>query len=475
MSTKLIQILVFILLLSQFAQAQEFSENVPKYVSIQEPRLALTNAIVYDGTGAPPKSAQTILINDGKISVVGNLNDFRIPPGYKTLDLSGKTIIPGLVMMHEHLFYPTMPGEFYNVSEMLYSFPKLYLAGGATTIRTAGGSEPGSELKLAEMIKAGKAVGPEIYVTSQHINRHSDMPIYGFDFIGSPEEAGRSVDFWADKGISSYKLYMNVTKADLAEVVKRAHAKNHHVTGHLCAVTYRDAATLGIDNLEHGFMASSDFQMDKKIDTCESLAARKALMSLKVDDSKMKNLMRHLIKEDVTITSTLPVFEPYTGREIVPGGGLDAIVQPLREKIMLLWSRKQGLDSAEAELFKKEMYWEKQFFDMGGKLTNGTDPTYAGRTVPGYANQRSIELLVEAGFTIEQAIMISTKNGAEFLGIIEQKGTIGAGKNADLVILDGDLRKDVGVIRKTETVFKDGVGYDSKKLFQSVKGQVGLH
>ncbi len=458
-----------------FSQSTDFSDNVKKYISVNEELLALQNVTLYDGTGAPPRVGQTVLIKDGKISVIGNLNEFIIPRDYTVLDMAGKTMIPGLVMMHEHLIYPTMPGEYYHLNEMLYSFPKLYLAGGATTIRTAGGSQPDSELALVKSIKEGKVVGPEIHVTSQHINRPNDMPIYGFDFINSPEEAGRSVDFWGAKGIESFKLYMNVTKADMAEVIKRAHAKNYHVTGHICAVTYREAADLGIDNLEHGFMASSDFHVGKAPDVCESTAASKALQALKKDDKEMKKLMKHLIDNNVTITSTLPVFEPYTGREIIPGGGLDAVVQPLREKIMLLWSRKQGMDSVAQEMFKKEMYWEKQFFDMGGKLTSGTDPTSAGRTVAGYANQRSIELLVEAGFTIEQALMISTKNGAEFLGILDKKGTLEPGKNADFVILDGDLRKDVSVIRNMETVFKDGVGFDSQKLFESVKGQVGLH
>lgn len=458
-----------------FSFAQEFSPNVQKFISIQEDYLALTNVIVYDGLGNPPKSGQTVLIADGKISVVGNLNEFIIPKDYKEIDMTGKTMVPGLVMMHEHLIYPTMPGDYYNMNESLFSFPKLYLAGGATTIRTAGGVEPNAELELDRRVAEGLAIGPKIHVTSQHINRRNEMPIYAFDFIDSPEEAGQSVDYWGSKGIESFKLYTNITQADMAEVVKRAHAKNWHVTGHLCAVTYREAADLGIDNLEHGFLASSDFQTDKQPDVCESTKARKALANLEVNDSDMKKLMKHLISKDVTITSTLPVFEPYTGREIVPGGGLDAIVQPLREKIMRLWAKKQGLDSDQADMYKKEMAWEKQFFDMGGKLTNGTDPTFAGRTVAGYANQRSIELLVEAGFTTEQAIMISTKNGAEFLGVFDKKGSIEAGKNADFVIIDADLRKDVSNIRKMETVFKDGVGYDSQKLFESVKGQVGLH
>ena len=116
-----------------------------------------------------------------------------------------------------------------------------------------------------------------------------------------------------------------------------------------------------------------------------------------------------------------------------------------------------------------------KFHALGGKITVGTDPTGAGKTIAGYANQRMIELLVETGFTIEESIKLSTLNGAEYLGIEDETGTIEVGKKADLVLINGDLSKDVSAIRNMEIVFKNGIGFDSKKIFDSVKGKVGAY
>lgn len=462
-----------LLLLSLTLSAQ--SPNVTKYVAVSDNNILFENAILYDGLGNAPKTAQHVLVEDGVITRVSSQTIEDLPPSTKTIDMTGKTLIPGLVMLHEHMFYPTLSDDFYNVAQMSYTFPKLYLAGGATTIRTAGSVEPQTDINLKNWIDDGRIVGPNIFVTGPFINRDTGAPIPVMDFIESPEDAGTLVDNWAGKGATSFKVYQHITQDDLSEVIKRAHNYGHSVTGHLCSVTYREAADLGIDNLEHGFMASSDLVKDKPKDRCKSLESRRARLAADKDDAEMEALMKHLIAKGVTITSTLPVFEPYTGKEVIPGGGLDAIVPALRQKIIQGWINQQNKDGDAMELFKKEMYWEKKFYDMGGKLVVGTDPTFAGRTVPGYANQRTLELLVDAGFTIETAIKISTSDGAKFLGISDERGTIEVGKKADLVVIDGDLSNAISNIRKMEYVFRDGIGYDSKKLFESVKGEVGLH
>ncbi len=132
-------------------------------------------------------------------------------------------------------------------------------------------------------------------------------------------------------------------------------------------------------------------------------------------------------------------------------------------------------DSISLVNFKKEMNRVMKFHALGGKITVGTDPTYRGRTIAGYSNQRMIELLVETGFSIEESIKISTLNGADYLGIDNETGTIEIGKKADLVLINGDLSKDVSAIRNMEIVFKNGIGYDSRKIFESVKGKVGAY
>ncbi|HEY4148376.1 MAG TPA: amidohydrolase family protein, partial [Chitinophagaceae bacterium] len=194
-----------------------------------------------------------------------------------------------------------------------------------------------------------------------------------------------------------------------------------------------------------------------------------------VNSPKMKDLIHFLIGKKVALTSTLPVFVPNTDREAVPGGGEEALLPEVRERVVNNWKQAQHKDSASAALFKKELAWEKQFYDAGGLLISGTDPTGAGRTVAGYANHTEMELLAEAGFTPEQVVKICTLNGAVYLGRNKEIGTLETGKKADIVLIDGDLSKDIKAIRNTEIVFKNGIGYDSKKIFDSVKGKVGMY
>ena len=230
-----------------------------------------------------------------------------------------------------------------------------------------------------------------------------------------------------------------------------------------------------IDNLEHGFIPASDFVKGKKENACPIAGVIPSLKNLDVNSDEMKKLITFLIEKKVTLTSTLPVFEPNTGREMVPGGGEDALASQIKEIIEKNYKASAGKDTSDVVLFKKEMAWEKQFVDMGGRLMAGIDPTGSGRTIPGYADRHVLELLVEAGFTFPQAVKICSLNAAEYMGKEKEIGTIETGKRADLVLIDGDPQTNIKAIRNTEIVFKNGVGYDSKKLFESVKGKVGLY
>ena len=341
-------------------------------------------------------------------------------------------------------------------------------------MRTTGAVEPQTDLNIKKWIEQGRMAGPDIDVTGPYIERDF-YPIPEVQFIKSPEEAARTVSYWIERGCTSFKVYMNITKEDLREVVRLAHEKNLKVTGHLCSLTYREAADLNIDNLEHGFVPASDFVSSKKENACPFGAVTPSLKSLDVNSSKMKELMLYLIKKNVTITSTLPVFEPGTGREMIPGDGEIALAPQIKETVEKNYRATIGKDSSDVAFFKKEMIWEKQFVDLGGKLIAGVDPTGSGRTIPGYADRHVLELLVEAGFTFSQAVKICSLNAAEYLGRQKETGSIVVGKRADLVLMSGDPEKDVKAVRNTEIVFKNGVGFDSKKLFESVNGRVGLY
>ena len=462
-----------LILSSVQTHSQQLSSAVKQFVSINTDTVALIHATIIDGTGAPAKNDQAIIIIKGRISKTGNAKNITIPASAKILDCTGKTIIPGMVMMHEHLFYGESLPPYYLGVEMPISFPRLYLAGGATTIRTAGSVEGQTDLNIKKAIDKGQMPGPDIDVTAPYIEREF-LPIPEVQFIKSSEEAAEEVNYWIARGCTSFKVYMDITKDDLKAVVTLAHQHHLKVTGHLCSLTYREAAELGIDNLEHGFIPSSDFVTGKKENVCAFGSVTPSLKNLDVNSQAMKDLMKFLIEKKVTITSTLPVFEPNTGREMIPGGGDAALAPQIKEAVEKNYN-VAGNDSSDAALFKKEMTWEKQFVEMGGKLMAGVDPTGAGRTIPGYADRHVLELLVEAGFSLPMAVKICSLSAAEYLGRDKDIGSIAEGKRADLVLIDGDIQKDIHAVRNTEIVFKNGIGYDSKKIFDSVKGMVGLH
>ena len=455
-------------------QAQSFTPQVIAFIKVKAGTIAISNVKIIDGSGAPAKEHQTILIQNDLITATGNSKEITIPADAIVIDGTGKTLIPGLVMLHEHLYYTSPAEEFFNITEMPITFPRLYLAAGVTTTRTGGSIEPQTDLNLKRMIGEGKMLGPDMDITAPYMERKGfDIP--GLNVIKDSAEATASVIFWANKGCTSFKMYMHATKDDLIAVVREAHQRGLKVTGHIGTLTYREAAENGIDNLEHGFMASSDFAPGKKEGELDNAAVRKSLINLDANSAQMKELMQFLISKKVAVTSTLPVFEPYTGSEIVHGGGLDALIPQIQEKQTKQWNQMQHKDSVSIGLFKKELGWEKQFYDAGGLLVAGTDPTGAGRTIAGYSNYREIELLVQAGFSAVQAIKICTLNGAVYLGRTKDIGTIEKGKKADLVLINGDIEKNIKNIRNTEIVFKKGVGFDSKKIFDSVKGKVGLY
>ena len=468
------RILPILLWIPTHSNAQQLSMTVRQFISVNADTVVLTHANIIDGTGGPSKHDQTLIIIKGRIAKMGKAANVNVPGSAKIIDCSGKTIIPGMVMMHEHMFYGESVPPYYLGLEMPISFPRLYLAGGATTIRTAGTTEPQTDLNIKKWIDEGKMVGPDIDVTGPYIERDF-FPIPEIHFIKSPEEAAKEVAYWIEKGCTSFKVYMNITKADLKEVIDVAHKNKIKVTGHICSVTYHEAAELGIDNLEHGFIPCSDFVANKKENVCVSGFVLPSLKKLDVHSESMKQLMAYLIEKNVTLTSTLPVFETYTGREPFPGGGEIAVASQIKEIVEKDYNRLVGKDSSEAALFKKEMAWEKQFVDMGGRLMAGVDPTGSGRTIPGYADRHTLELLVEAGFTLPQAVKICTLNAAQYLGRDKEIGTIAEGKRADLVLINGDPEKQIKDVRNTEIVFKNGIGFDSKKLFESVTGKVGFY
>src|SRR6185503_13449105 len=449
------------------------SPAVKQVVAVDTDVVALTHVRVIDGTGAPARDDQTVIVRDGRIAQVGSTASIAVPAGARVLDLTGKSVIPGLVMVHEHLFYPTGPGVYGNVSE---SFVRLYLAGGVTSMRTGGNMDGYGDIGLAHAIARGEKPGPWIDATAPYL----EGPGLGLDQVHEltgPDDARRMVDFWADEGATSFKAYMHITRAELGAAIAEAHKRGLKVTGHLCSVTFLEAAALGIDNLGHGFLSASDFVRDKKPDECPpGNGVQQAFAALSVTSASARGLIDELVRRRVAITSTLTVFETFSATQpSAPAKVLDAMLPEARRQYEQRRAAIQQNADTTNNALRKEMQLEKMFADAGGLLVVGTDPTGFGGVVAGYSNQRALELLVQAGFSPLEAIRIATSNGAKYLGREAKIGTIAAGKQADLIVVGGNPALRIEDVENVEIVFKRGIGYDSAKIFESVKGRVGLH
>ncbi len=462
-----------LIVFSSAALAQgRFAPGLKPFLTVDAPVVALRHVRVIDGTGSQPREDQTIVIDRGKIAAVGPAASIVAPAGAPALDLTGHTVIPGIVGMHEHLFYPSGGGiPIYN--EQAFSFPRLYLASGITTARTGGSLEPYTDLNLKRMIDVGRMPGPELYITGPYLEGPGAFTAQMHELSG-PDDATRTVDYWAAEGVTSFKAYMNITGAELKAAIAAAHRHGLKITGHLCSIGFREAAAMGIDNLEHGLLADTEFHPGKQPDRCPPQAVTRTEMArLDLTSAPVKEMIADLVKHNVAVTSTLAVFEAFNGsRPPLEQRFLDALTPEGSVSYLTARARAQG--DAFAQLHK-ELEFERAFVAAGGLLISGADPTGNGGALAGFADQRNIELLVEGGFSPLEAIRISTSNGAKFLGALDRIGTIAPGKQADLVVIDGNPAASISDIEKVKLVFKAGAGYDPAKLLESVRASVPLH
>jgi imidazolonepropionase-like amidohydrolase len=475
-------VLIFVLLGScPVVAAQTLSPEVKEFVKVDAPVVALTHVRVIDGSGSATRDDQTVVLSKGKIESVSDASVAKIPANAQIMDLHGYSVIPGLVGMHDHMFYPMGNVIF---GEMAYSFPRLYVAGGVTTIRTTGSLEPFTDLETKKQIDAGKIPGPKMHVTGPYLEGPGSFAVQ-LHQLTSPEDATKTVNYWMDEGVDNFKAYMFITPEELSAAIAAAHKRSAKVTGHLCSVGFREAAALGIDDLEHGLVVDTEFFAEKKPGECPDIPGDiQRYGKFDVQSGPVRAMILDLVQHHVAVTSTLPVFEmDVPGRPTMQRRVLDALTPEARSAVLTnklragdqtTLRKRYGTDESPwSAAFKKEMQFEHEFVKSGGLLLAGLDPTGMGGVIAGFGDQREVELLVEAGFTPLEAIHIATYNGAQYLGEADKIGTISRGKQADLVVVKGDPSQKIEDIENVEIVFKDGIGYDSAKLIESVRGMVG--
>lgn len=416
--------------------------------------LVLENARILDVVKGTVLEDQAIYLSNGKIKAIGARKKLKVPKGTTAVDVKGKTVMPGLVMLHEHMNYNNGAGvwQFHPVS-----FPKLYLAGGVTTLRTAGAENPMYDLNLKRRIDKGVAIGPRMFVTGPMFNDASG----GFlgDFVISDYEGGRKATaFWADQGCTSFKVYTDISRKALQGVIDEAHARGLTVTGHLGKMTCIEAAELGIDNIEHGFGSClSDLNL-----------AWDSIWRVSVDQKKVADLITKLISSKTVLTIT-PFsdsdFGNYALFAYLSADEKKRIESYIVEKPHFLPKEKN--DSQLRPL-------ERAFVAQGGQIVLGADAADFGM-LPGFQNHNVMITMAHAGWPPMQVIRLATLDGARFLKVDKELGSIDVGKNADLIIVNGKPDQNMEDIRNVEVVFLNGIGYDSDALRERTKGLVGRH
>ncbi|NVK66766.1 MAG: amidohydrolase family protein [Flavobacteriales bacterium] len=436
------------------------NNNVLKYVKYKSDVVVLTNATVFDGKGNPAKENQTLIVENGYFQAIGQSSEINIPKGATIIDLKGKTVIPGIVGVHNHLHIPGFPfvGE---------TASKLYLASGVTTIQTCGSASPKQEIELSKKIEQGKFIGPNIITSGPYFTGKGGNP--NMIIPRNENHIKDTIQYWTEKGVRWFKVYRHITPSDLEVIIKEAHKRNAKVTGHLCSITFEQATNFGIDGIEHGLNSTSDFRKNKTFGICDG--SREYIDELDIKSEEVKRLQQLMIDSNVFLTSTLAIYESSIPNRAFADERALKIMSPFLKSQYLErrndFDNQKSSDNVRESRLKRIMEFEYQFFKMGGTLTAGVD---AGRHVlPGFGDQRNFELLKEAGFTSEEAIKIMTSNGAEVLSNSEI-GVIENGKKADFVVINGDIKEN---IRNVELVFKDGYGYDPKLILEELNGKFG--
>jgi imidazolonepropionase-like amidohydrolase len=450
------------------AQRPPLTAWARSFLAVDTPLVALTHVTLIDGTGAPARADQTIVLRDGRIQAVGAPGAVAIPATTKVIDLAGHTVIPGLVGLHEHTYF----GGISHPAPMMHS-ALLYLAAGVTTAMTAGSMLPYNELNMKRLVDRGELPGPRLHISGPYLTGPR-AERGGFRIIESAEDATRVVNYWADEGADWFKI-LSGPAAVVRAVVAAAHARGLKVTAHLCAVTFSEGAKLGIDALQHGFITNSEYVPGKKPDVCPS-TNQKAQADVDPSSPEVREDIRRIVATGASVVSTLGVYESFSlTRARLDTAELAMLAPILRREVEENHVRlAQSPFIVPDRLLKRMMQWERLFVAAGGLLGAGADPWGTGY-MPGYGDLRNYELLIEAGFSPSEAVRIMTLNGARILGAQQRTGSIEVGKAADIVVIRGNLAADPTTIRNVSIVFRDGYGFDPAKLRNEVRGKLGAH
>jgi len=424
--------------------------------------MALVGGKVIDGTGTYPYEGWTVLIRDSVIHAVGP--DVRIPRGTERIDISGHSVLPGLIDMHGHMY--AMRGNQFE------AYPSLFLAGGVTTVFSPGDFDPEGMIALRDAVARGEVVGPRILTAGPYFDAEPSL-VPWIEGVGSPDEVRAKLAEWKDR-IDAAKVYSSLREPEMAALIQEAHASGLKVTGHLGGpVETRRAIELGIDGLEHGIFAVTELTNIQQ--SAPLLEQYCGLAAVELDGPVAQDLIESIVENRVWITPTIVTMQGIHPESEPPvQDWATYLSDDLRS---LMEQQAPYLDEVGADCLERALEIQLEFVRRvnlaGGLVLTGTDPV-SPKLTPGYGLHAEMANLVQAGLTNLDAIRSATRNGAVALGLQGEIGTIEVGKRADLVVVSGDPATDILDIGNTLWVFKGGVKYDPALLREAARGKIGL-
>ena len=457
--------------------------------------LAVTHVTVIDATGAPARPDMTVLINDRKIAVVGGFSSVSIPRNAQIIDASGKFLIPGLVDSHLHL---TAAGEPNGSREF---FLPLLLANGITTVRDMGGYLE-SLVPLRRDIRQGKRLGPEIFFAGPYLDG-SPPSFQPSLVVTNAVEAAEDVHTLAQQGVDFVKVQSILSRDAYFAIAQAARRERISFVGHVPdRVTAAEASDAGQKSIEHltGVLRAcsseeprlmrEQFRVGPKNATPESSHAREMQWEREFlhtySNARASALIAKLAHNQTWQVPTLILLR----NDAYPGPETDSPDDPLLRfvprAIAAKWKQvrlaQDKLTSASdfelrEKLLAQSMHVVAQMESAGVRILAGTDSA-APYVIPGFALHEELALLVKAGLSPMQALEAATKNPADFLGKSATQGTIEAGKNADLLLLDSDPLEDIRNTRRIRAVILGGRLLDRStldKLLSSVQTFAASH
>lgn len=414
------------------AQKQQKGRPIREFLVLphesSSPVRAIVGARLIDGRHNEPLEGMNVIITAGRISAVGPKATTAAPTGAEIVDATGLTLLPGLMDSHFHL-------------DRDGSLPALFLAHGVTSVR-----DPGAWIEAYDPVRQSKEIQPRLFLAGPHLD--CPPPAYPQDslIVRDPLETKMAVNRLIESGASVIKVYFRLPVDLIRTIAETAHAQGIPVTAHLESVDARDAIRVGIDGIEHvtsvgsALLSPRDGEAYRQSvladNAARSLGRYRVWSQIDLKSERVDHLLKLMASRNVTLSATLAVFERRTGDKDVT----EMLVRGFQQMMAFVGLAKRA----------------------GVRVVVGSHSAvpHAER---GWAYQREMELLVESGLTPMQAIQSGTVANAQFFRVGDRLGSIEAGKQADLVLVEGDPSKDIAVMRRVKRVMIQGVWVDSNR------------